>query len=218
MSVPESRRRGHPQEILKDAFKKCCRHWVQQFSRDELEVGKLSSPWEVPSGFRANCYCMEHESCHQRQGKSFQLRAQPTRSQDGAQVDVKLTVVSSGSCGVTPKVLRKDYTQDNPATATSRERVRAAAAERQSTWAKADCQIVEVPTSEWDRFVREHSGADDRLHLATTTANGSFVALLPRMLEEVRRLHADGCLPEIFLTADATFDLGSRRLQATWIC
>ena len=46
------------------------------------------------------------------------------QEEDKAKIDVDLKIVSSGSCGATPRLLRRDSTQYKPPTAAERLRIR----------------------------------------------------------------------------------------------
>ncbi|CAE7353151.1 unnamed protein product [Symbiodinium microadriaticum] len=68
-------------------------------------------------------------------------------------------------------------------------------------------QIIEVSLEAWQEYVREHSDGTKNLKFLFTTPHGSFVATLPPMLRELSRLHEQGFLRELYLNADATFDV-----------
>ena len=127
VDMPPKKQAGLQDDILGQAFKKCCKTWMQ---REDTEVGQLATPWTVRGKdgkeWRSRCICIEHEECRQRRGRAFQIHGQMTRSADGASVAVKLSILSCGDCGTTPRKLRADSCAEDPATFTGRKRVREA--------------------------------------------------------------------------------------------
>ena len=53
----------------------------------------------------------------------------------------------------------------------------------------------------------QHSDGTGLLQIVHTLPSGSFVGFLPRMLQELKSLHLQGRMAEIYLAADATFDV-----------
>ena len=99
----------------------------------------------------------------------------------------------------------------------------AAAVEKpsQRTSAARRRQIIEVSLEAWQEYVRGHSDGTKNLKFLFTTPHGSFVATLPPILAELCHLHEQGYLRELYLNADATFDVeleGFKRLGAVRTC
>ncbi|CAE7362971.1 unnamed protein product, partial [Symbiodinium microadriaticum] len=78
---------------------------------------------------------------------------------------------------------------------------------RKATDRKQQPCIAEVSRSEWEAFVSQHSDGTGLLQIVHTLPSGSFVGFLPPMLQELKSLHLQGRMAEIYLAADATFDV-----------
>ncbi|CAE7908113.1 unnamed protein product [Symbiodinium microadriaticum] len=152
VDVPPKKQAGLQDDSLDQAFKKCCKTWMQ---REDTEVGQLATPWTV-------------------RGKAVQALAADDET-------------------VTPvRVARKIAAQEQARKATDRK--------------QQPC-IAEVSRSEWEAFVSQHSDGTGLLQIVHTLPSGSFVGFLPRMLQELKSLHLQGRMAEIYLAADATFDV-----------